>query len=321
MAEKKQNCSVIIPVYNGAKSLPQLVKELIPFLQQEFTLFEIILVNDGSRDNSWAVICDICRDNSSAYGINLMRNYGQHNATLVGIQHAKYELILTMDDDLQHPPSEIHKLVSKLHEGCDVVYGYPIEKSQKAWRNLSSWITRLTLKSAMGIQNSNRITSFRLFRTEVRDAFKDYDGPSVLVDVLLSWGTSSFDFVPVDHQARKIGSSNYSFAKLLIFALDMITGFSDWPLKFSSLIGIIFAFLGLIVLLYVLIRYAIVGGSVPGFPFLASIIAIFSGAQLLSLGILGEYISRIHYRTMGKPYFSIRNYFRKEQGDDQGRNS
>ncbi len=308
MPEKKKSCSVVIPVYNGAKTLQKLAEQTIPILKRLFNPFEIIFINDGSKDNSWEEICSIENRQPEVYGINLMRNYGQHNATLVGIMHAKYELILTMDDDLQHPPSEIGKLYDKLQEGYDVVYGYPIEKAQKAWRNLGSSLIRMTLKSAMGAEDAKKITSFRLMRSEIRNAFMDYDSPTVLVDVLLSWGTSNFGFTPVEHRSRENGKSNYTLKRLIVFAFDMITSFSDWPLKLSSFIGIVFSFLGVAVLLYVLIRFIIVGGSVPGFPFLASIIAVFSGAQLLSLGIIGEYISRIHYRTMGRPYSTIRGY-------------
>jgi undecaprenyl-phosphate 4-deoxy-4-formamido-L-arabinose transferase len=313
MPEKSKSCSVVIPVYNGATTLQHLTEQIIPILKKLFNPFEIIFINDGSKDNSWAAICEIETHYPEVYGINLMRNYGQHNATLVGILHAQYNLILTMDDDLQHPPSEITKLYEKLQEGYDVVYGYPIEKAQRAWRNLGSALTRMALKGAMGVENANKITSFRLIRSEVRNAFIDYDSSSVLVDVLLSWGTSNFGFVPVQHQPRKNGTSNYTLKRLIVFAFDMITSFSDWPLKLSSFIGIVFSFLGVIVLLYVLIRYVAVGGSVPGFPFLASIIALFSGAQLLSLGIIGEYISRIHYRTMGRPYFAIRGFSKNKK--------
>lgn len=304
--DKITSCSVVIPVFNGANSLPALIPELIKNLDALFNDFEVILVNDGSKDDSWRVIEEFASKSNLIKGFNLLRNYGQHNATLTGILQAKHELILTMDDDLQHRPEDITLLLSELNKGFDVVYGYPIKKAQHAWRNLGSWLTRTALKKAMGIENASRITSFRLFRREIREAFLGYDNSTVLVDVLLSWGTNQFGFVPVQHEERMSGVSNYNFARLARFAFDLITGFSDWPLKLSSFIGIVFSILGVVVLLYVLIKYAIVGESVPGFPFLASIIAIFSGAQLLSLGIIGEYIGRIHNRSMGKPYSAIR---------------
>ncbi len=306
--ERKKTCSVVIPVYNSSSTLPGLIFELSSIFKSLFTEYEVILVNDGSKDESWQIIKTLSENNQSVFGINLLRNYGQHNATLTGILQAKYDLILTMDDDQQQSPKDILLLMNKLDEGFDVVYGYPIKKAQHSWRNFASWVIRIALNLATGMKSAYRFSSFRLFRKEICNAFKNYDNSTVLVDVLLSWGTTKFGFVPVQHNERKIGKSNYNFFKLARFAFDLITGFSDWPLKLASLIGVVFSLLGIVVLLYVLIKYAIIGQSVPGFPFLASIIAIFSGAQLLSLGIIGEYLSRIHNRSIGKPVAAIKEY-------------
>lgn len=234
-----------------------------------------------------------------------MRNYGQHNALLCGIRAAKYDVIVTMDDDLQNPPEEIPKLLKKLDEGYDVVYGFPEKEQHGLWRDLASQITKIALKSTMGADTARHASAFRAFKARVREAFSDYRSPFVTLDVLLTWGASKFSAVPVRHEPRTIGKSNYSFRKLLTLAITMMTGFSTLPLQMASMVGFAFTVFGLGILLYVVGRYLIQGGSVPGFPFLASIIAIFSGAQLFALGIIGEYLARMHYRMMERPPYVI----------------
>jgi len=264
------------------------------------------MVNDGSRDGSWGVIGELAAQHDWVRGINLMRNYGQHNALLCGIRQARYQVTVTMDDDLQHPPEEIPKLLEKLAEGCDVVYGMPQKEQHGLWRDLASRITKLTLQNAMGAEIARNASAFRVLRTQIREAFAGYQSPFVCIDVLLTWGTTRFATVAVRHDPRLIGASNYSFRKLVTHALDMMTGFSTLPLQLASLIGFVFTLFGLGVLVYVVTRYFLEGGSVPGFPFLASVIAIFSGAQLFALGIIGEYLARMHFRSMGRPYSIIR---------------
>jgi undecaprenyl-phosphate 4-deoxy-4-formamido-L-arabinose transferase len=240
-------------------------------------------------------------------GINLMRNYGQHNALLCGIRAALYDTIVTMDDDLQNPPEEISKLLKKLNEGYDVVYGTPENEEHGFWRDIASQITKMALRSSMGVEVARKVSAFRVFRTQLREAFINYQCPFISIDVLLTWGTTQFASIPVHHDPRRLGQSNYTFYKLVTHALNMITGFSTLPLQLASIIGFLFTGFGVVVLAYVFSRYLIYGKVVPGFAFLASIIAIFSGAQLFGLGIIGEYLARMHFRTMGRPSSVIRN--------------
>jgi undecaprenyl-phosphate 4-deoxy-4-formamido-L-arabinose transferase len=301
------NISVVIPVYNSEQTLAALVQRLQPVLESEATEYETILVNDGSSDQSWDVICDLSAAHPWLRGINLMRDYGQHNALLCGIRSARYEVIVTMDDDLQNPPEEIPKLLKKLDEGYDVVYGTPQKERHGFWRDMASQVTKLVLKSTMGVQVARNVSAFRAFRSDVRNAFVDYQGPFVSIDVLLTWGTTRFAAIPVRHDERREGLSNYTFRKLLTHALNMMTGFSTLPLRLASVVGFGFSLLGFGVLAYVIGRYLIQGSSVPGFPFLAAVIAIFSGVQLFSLGIIGEYLARMHYRIMERPVYAIKN--------------
>lgn len=301
------NISVIVPVYNSEKTLAVLVQRLQPVLEAEAAEYALILVNDGSSDQSWDVICDLSANYSWVRGINLMRNYGQHNALLCGIRSVQHEIIVTMDDDLQNPPEEITKLLEKLDEGYDVVYGTPQKERHGFWRDMASQVTKLVLKSTMGVQVARNVSAFRAFRSDMRNAFADYQGPFVSIDVLLTWGTTRFAAIPVRYDERRDGLSNYNFRKLLTHALNMMTGFSTLPLRLASVVGFVFSLFGFSVLGYVVGRYLMQGSSVPGFPFLAAVISIFSGVQLFSLGIIGEYLARMHCRSMSRPYCVIRD--------------
>ncbi|GAP13456.1 glycosyltransferase [Longilinea arvoryzae] len=311
--------SIVVPVYNSEKSLPQLIERLAAVLPQLAGQFEVILVNDGSRDDSWNVIRALTVQYPWVFGVDLMRNYGQHNALLCGIRQARYPITITMDDDLQHPPEELHVLLEALNNGYDVVYGRPAQEQHNFLRDLASKITKIALQSAMGAETARNVSALRAFRTALRDSFVQYLGPFPSVDVLLTWGTSRFTAVPVHHEPRKYGESNYTFGKLVRHAMNMMTGFSIVPLQLASWIGFIFTIFGLLVLAYVIGRYIILGGSVPGFPFLASIIAIFSGAQLLVLGIMGEYLARMHFRLMDRPTYTVRQQSARQTEGQHGR--
>jgi undecaprenyl-phosphate 4-deoxy-4-formamido-L-arabinose transferase len=299
--------SVVIPVYNSDAILPNLIERLEPVLATHSDAFEVILVDDGSHSDAWNVIEGLAKAKPWVRGVRLMRNYGQHNALLCGIRQARHEIVVTMDDDLQNPPEEIPKLLAKLEEGFDVIYGAPLQEQHGLWRDLASQITKMALRGAMGAETARKVSAFRAFRSRVRDAFAEYPGPFVSIDVLLTWGTARFHAVPVRHDPRRTGASHYTFGKLITHALNMMTGFSTIPLQAASLTGFAFTFLGILTLAYVIGRYLIEGTSVPGFPFLASIIAIFAGAQLFALGIIGEYLARMHFRSMERPAYTVRS--------------
>ncbi len=297
--------SVIIPVYNGALSLRDLVAQLAEVLPTLAESYEIIFVEDDGKDNSWDVIRELAQQYPFVRGFKHMRNYGQHNALLWGIRQARYEIIVTMDDDLQHPPQEIHKLLDKLAEGFDVVYGTPQREQHGFLRDMASQVTKIALQSAMGVDVARNVSAFRTFRTQLRDAFIGYYSPFVSIDVLLTWGTTRFAAIPARHEPRRMGTSNYTLRKLIIHALNMMTGFSTLPLQIASVMGFALTAFGFLILIYVFGRL-LFEQSVPGFPFLASVIAIFSGAQLFALGIMGEYLARMHVRIMGRPSSVVR---------------
>lgn len=299
--------SVVIPVFNSEQTLEDLVGRLCTVLESRTEAFEILFVDDGSSDGSARVLDGLRPKYSAVRVLHLARNFGQHNALLCGIRAARHEIIVTMDDDLQHPPEEIPRLLAKLEEGWDVVYGAPEAEQHGLARDLASRIIKLALASAMGVENARNVSAFRAFRSWLREGSRDYDSPYVSIDVLLSWATNRFTFVRVRHEPRKGGTSGYTFGKLVRHAFNMMTGFSSLPLQVASLLGFAFTGFGVIVLIYVVARFLIEGQVIPGFAFLASIIAIFSGVQLFTVGIIGEYLARMHFRVMGRPAYLVRS--------------
>lgn len=298
--------SVVIPVYKSESIVPELVRQICAALDADNFQYEIVLVNDGSSDGTWQALQKAAADYPQVRAINLMRNFGQHNALLCGIRAARNEVIVTMDDDLQHPPTEIIKLIRKLDEGYDVVYGTPEREQHGVFRSLASQTTKAALQKTMGASTARNVTSFRAFRTKLREAFDNYRSPLVFVDVLLTWGAGRFVAIPTAHNQRFSGTSTYTLRKLIVHAVNLITGFSTWPLQLASVMGFLMTLFGLGILVWVIIRYVMEGDIVPGFPFLASVIAIFSGAQLFALGIMGEYLARMYAKTIERPSYVVR---------------
>jgi glycosyltransferase involved in cell wall biosynthesis len=297
------NISVVVPVYRGEKLIEPLVERLAQALPKCSKKFEVLLVNDGSPDDSWNVIQKMSGKFRWVKGIRLMRNYGQHNATLCGVRAAGYDIIVTMDQDLQHPPEEIPILLAELEKGFDVVYGSPRRLPQGLLRNLITANTKNVLARVMGVPSVKNISAFRAFRADLRNAFTNFQSPSLIIDVLLSWGTTRFNSVQVGIEKPE-ERSNYSFSSLVKAALLILTGYSTAPLRLANWIGFFMTIFGMGVFIYVVI-ISFMAGSIPGFPFLASIIALFSGTQLFALGIFGEYLARMFDRSMDRPAYII----------------
>lgn len=202
--------SFVVPVYRSAESLPELHRRVSAVFGDGEQDLEIVFVEDCGGDDSWSVIQRLAATDPRVRGFRMSRNYGQHNALLCGIREARGETIVTLDDDLQHPPEEIPKLLAKLDEGYDVVYGPPEREQHGLLRDLASQITKLALEGAMGAANARQVSALRVFRTRLREAFAKYRSPTVNIDVLLTWATTSFSAVRVRHEARKYGQSGYT---------------------------------------------------------------------------------------------------------------
>lgn len=296
--------SVVVPVYRSQAILPELHRRLVAALEPVVPSFELVLVEDCGGDASWDVMQQLAATDPRVTAIKLTRNYGQHNALLCGIRAARGNIVVTIDDDLQNPPEEIHRLLERLAQGYDVVYGSPVAGTHGVLRNAASRITKLALQSAMGVESASKVSAFRAFRTRLRDVFEAYRSPSVNIDVLLTWGTSRFSSVDVRQDSRHSGDSGYSLRKLIAHAVNMMTGFSVLPLQVASVVGMLFGLTGFLILAYVVGRYFLYGSSVPGFTFIASLVAIFSGVQLMALGVFGEYLARMHFRSMDRPPYA-----------------
>ncbi|MCB1918813.1 MAG: glycosyltransferase family 2 protein [Candidatus Competibacteraceae bacterium] len=220
--------SIVIPVYNSAAILTELVERLHAAFAGNAFPFELILVNDGSEDDSWHVIVRLAKRFEKVHGVNLAGNFGQHNALLCGVRQACYEVIVTLDDDLQHPPEEIPKLLRALRDDVDVVYGLPMHRRHTAWRVAASWIM-VQIARASGPGGAYRPSAFRAFRTRLREAFANSSVDRVAIDALLGRSTTRFTTVKVEHHPQSVGRSRYDLRRLTRLAVDNILAFGLFP--------------------------------------------------------------------------------------------
>jgi undecaprenyl-phosphate 4-deoxy-4-formamido-L-arabinose transferase len=299
----KNGVSVVIPVYGSEMTIEGLCERLVAVLRDSGMPHEVVLVNDCSPDQVVSVIENLQRKHPCIRLVSLMRNFGQHNAVLAGIRLARYAVTVTMDDDLQHPPEAIPLLLAHLDQGFDVVYGCPKAEKHGFFRDMASVLMKGLIRRVMGVENARDICSFRVFRTQLRLAFADYCSPYVFIDAMLTWGTAKFSSIQVEHGERAGGKSGYSFNKLFMHLLNMVTCFSVFPLHVASCIGIATILFSLCVFAYIMVIRFMIGREVPGFAFLGTTIAVFSGVQLFALGVVGEYLARVHVRLMNRPSY------------------
>ena len=306
MSAATDGVTVLVPVYRSDATLGPLVERVAAVFMAQHSPFEVVLVDDGSPSPTWDRCFDLSRKWPYVRSIRLTRNFGQHNALLAGLRVARYPVTVTLDDDLQHSPEEIPRLLAALDEGADVVYGTPADLPHGMWRNLASRAVKVAMSQSRDADIARSVSAFRAFRTELREAFAAFAGPHVSLDVLLSWAVPRFAAVIVPHQPRAQGRSGYTFGKLVRHTVNMLVGFSTWPLRLASIIGLGSTLLGLGMLAWVLTAYVIADRRVPGFAFLASTVIMFSGATLFALGIMGEYLARIYTAVLRWPTYTIR---------------
>jgi glycosyltransferase involved in cell wall biosynthesis len=302
----KLDLSIVIPVYNSAGTLGELMNRLTRVLAPITKKYEIILVDDGSVDDSWAEI----KKQQALYGqhllaVQLMRNFGQHNALMCGLGIAIGEYVVTMDDDLQNPPEEVPKLLQYIeYKGLDLVYGCPSIRNHSTWRNFGSkmvwWFYRKIFR------NQVSPTPFRIMRYHLVQSVLFYKLNFTYLDGLLAWCTFRIEGLEVEHHSRSRGNSGYSFSKLLTLALNLCTNFSLIPLQIVSGIGLLTAASGLLFGTYYLFQYLASNIAVPGFASTIIAILILGGVQLLALGVIGEYLGRLHINVNRKPQYVIR---------------
>lgn len=299
--------SVVIPCYRTPGTLDRVCEELLRHVAPLAKDLELILVDDGSPDDTWDRIVEVVHVYDWVRGVRLSRNYGQHNALLAGLRAASHPVVVTMDDDLQNPPREVPHLVAALDDGTDLVYGSPVAETQTAFRNLASVGTKQMMSKLLGPEVNAKMSAFRVFRRRLLSASRVTNDPYVSIDVLLSWATTRITVVEVEFDRRQTGRSGYTLSKLIRHAFNMVTGYSTRPLRLVSGLGFAIASFGFVLLAYVLVRFAIEPSDVEGFTFLATVISLFSGVQLLSLGVVGEYLARVHFRTIGRPAYAVQD--------------
>jgi undecaprenyl-phosphate 4-deoxy-4-formamido-L-arabinose transferase len=298
--------SVVVPVYNSCATLKNLTQRLLAVLDNTGMAYEIIFVEDGSHDNSWEVLSDLQKTYSDRIiAIQLMRNYGQHNAIMCGLRHTCGEYVITMDDDLQNPPEEIPKLLAAIKNGkLDLVYGYYDIKSHDMWRNIGSALITFFYRKVF--RSSIVPSAFRVINKALLEGIFSYDLNFTYIDGLLAWNTQRVGQVSVEHHPRATGRSGYSINKLLFLAFNLFTNFSLIPLQLVSVYGFSVAITGFLVGIYYLCQYLFSNIAVPGYASTIIAILVLGGTQLLALGIMGEYLGRLHLNVNRKPQYTER---------------
>jgi glycosyltransferase involved in cell wall biosynthesis len=300
--------SVVIPCYRSRESLPPLISRLTPVLRDLTQLHEVILVIDGSPDDTAQVARNIAATvgRSVVRVVELRRNYGQHNALLAGVAVARFDVVVTMDDDLQHRPEQIPALVAPLADpGVDLVYGVPIDEEHGWLRSQASRSVKSALAMA-GVPNAQDVSAFRAFRSDLREAFNHVSDPFVSLDVVLSWATTSVRRVPVQMDQRETGRSGYTLRGLMRHALNMATGYSVLPLRLVTWLGLVVSAFGLVAFASVIYLNWTGQIQVAGFTTVVAMLGLLSGTMMLSLGIIGEYLGRLHVRSMQRPAYLVR---------------
>ncbi len=296
--------SVVIPVYRSGSTLLELHKRLRPVLEGLTDRFEIIFVEDCGGDNSFEFVEQLAQQDPCVKGYQFNRNFGQHAATICGIAHATGDWILTMDDDLEHQPEAIPSLYEKAKEGYDLVYGVYEDRSHAKWRNLSSELAKRAFRMAIPSLNYD-YSAFRIIRRHIAQSLTRFDSPFPFIDGYLSWVTNRYGTVRVPHGTRYQGASNYNLRKLLAFTLNIFVTFSELPLKLATWIGLGSAAVGIVTLISILLLKLVGGISVSGYASLMGAIVLFGGLQMFVLGIMGEYLGRINFKTSHKPNYLV----------------
>ena len=297
--------SVVIPVYNSSLSLKSLFNDIQQTLNKNFTKYELILVNDNSKDNSWSIIEEICQKNLWVKGVDLRKNVGQHNATFAGLKICSGDCIVTMDDDGQNQPSDIVDLYNKVKTGYDVCYTSYKTKKHNLYRRLGSLINNFFVTLLFKKRSDLTVNAFRCFTSELNKEIIKTKSPYIYIDGIILSLTNNITKILVEHNNREFGKSNYTFSNLVNLWVLVATGYSIVPLRIASFLGIIFSIFGFILSIWIIFQ-ATLYGDVPGWPSLIVVILILGGLQLFALGIMGEYLGKSYLTLNQQPQYSIK---------------
>ena len=305
----EQQCpviSVVVPVYHGQETLAELVERTDRVLGGLVSAHEILFIDDGSADDSWAELCRLVESSDHIRAFRLTRNFGQHNAIMCGLKQARGAVIVTLDDDLQNPPEEIPKLYEALlDEDLDVVYGYFSERRHSLLRNLSSNLSRWLLTRSIPRLHP-KYSNYRAIRRSVIDAITDQDDDFLFIDGLITWVTDRTGHVVVAHDSRPRGSSNYTLKKLVVYLSIIVFTFTVLPLRVLAVTGSLLSLGGFAYGAWIVWRRALGLVSEAGFSAIIVSVLIMGGIQLLSLAVIGEYVGKIFLKQSQKPQFLVR---------------
>ncbi len=308
MTQQRPEVSIVVPVYRSAGILPILLEQVQAAMQAAAMAgrFELILVNDASPDNSWNVIRELSSRYPFLKGICLSRNFGQHNASMAGLNHASGDVVVIMDDDLQHPPQAVMSMVAAINQGFDVCYTTYVGRKHPAWKRLGSWFNDRVAASLLGKPRGLYLSSFKALRRTVVQEIIRYDGPYAYIDGLILDVTRQITSVPINHQARHEGKGNYGLRRSLSLWLKMATSFSILPLRIASFSGIVLAIIAAIALVAVIVEKLRHPDTPAGWASVSAIVLFMGGLQLLCLGVIGEYLGRAYLKLNRKPQFAVR---------------
>jgi glycosyltransferase involved in cell wall biosynthesis len=296
--------SIVVPVYGGSASLAELCNRVAVVMQSTKLSHEVILVDDRGQADAWSIISSIASRDPHVIGLRLGRNFGQHAATICGIARARGKWIITMDDDLEHPPESIPALLAAGDDDHPLVYGAFEKRTHAAYRNWSSELMRRMLKRAFPDLNED-YCSFRAIHAPLAKQLDHFGLNRPYIDGMLSWLTASTITVNVPHEQRTHGKSTYTLRKLLSHAVNIFVTFSHLPLRIATFSGAALASLSFLYLLYVV--YGRLTGSItdPGYASLMSVVLFACGIQLLILGVVGEYVGRLMGATFRRPVYVV----------------
>ncbi|KAF0135282.1 MAG: undecaprenyl-phosphate 4-deoxy-4-formamido-L-arabinose transferase [Candidatus Saganbacteria bacterium] len=297
--------SIVMPVYNSEQMLEDVCLSVNAVFNKLRLAYEIILVNDGSRDNSWQVMKKLNAADPKIKILKLTRNFSEHNAVIAGLKYVRGDFAIVMDDDGQNPPEEIPKLIDEINKGYDVVFANYKVKKHSFFRNLGSAfndrVATILLKKPRGLY----LCSFKIFSRVLINEIIKYRGPYPYIDGLIFRSTMNIGTVQVEHRRRLRGESGYTFRKLVSLWLNMFTNFSVLPLRISMLIGLFFALVGFILAIIFLIDKIFHPTAPTGWATIVISIFMFSGIQLIILGVIGEYLGRLFLSSNQTPQFII----------------
>jgi glycosyltransferase involved in cell wall biosynthesis len=306
MSKSNLKLSVVIPCFNESQSIHELHKRVseVCNLVVEYE-YEIILVNDGSKDNSWQIICDIVEKDTRLLAINLSRNYGHQIALTAGLELAKGARILILDADLQDPPDLLPEMMYRMDLGADVVYGQRVARTgETVFKRTSAFLFYRLLNSLIDVAIPNDTGDFRLMSRKALEVLNSMPEQHRFIRGMVSW--IGLKQVPIlyERAARYAGDTHYPLPKMIKFAIDAITSFSIKPLRMATYLGVFSCLVSMISMIYILINYFI-GRSVEGWTSLALIVMVLGSLQLIMIGVIGEYLGRLYLEAKGRPLYVI----------------